>query len=160
MKIAALTGRDNYFEDFKVGSVIEHWRGKTVGELENVGITNIVMNTAQVHFNEDIGARDPNRKGRVVYGGVTMSIVIGLASQDTSENALADLGLDKIRFPTMVSHGDTLYAYSEVLEAKDADQPDAGIVRFKHWGVNQKRELVFEGERIVLVKRRSHWGER
>ena len=34
-------------------------------------------------------------------------------------------------------HGDTLYAYSEVLEAEDADRADAGIVTFRHYGVNQ-----------------------
>ena len=37
------------------------------------------------------------------------------------------------------------------------EQPDAGIVTFKHWGVNQKDEVVFEGERRVLIKRRSHF---
>ena len=49
---------------------------------------------------------------------------------------------------------------SEVLEKEDARQPDAGIVRFRHYGVNQDDKHVFEGERIVLIKRRSHWGDR
>ncbi len=44
-------------------------------------------------------------------------------------------------------HGDTLYAFTEVLAKTDAERPDAGIVTFKHWGVNQKDEVVFEGER-------------
>ena len=48
----SLTGRDNYFEDFNLGDVYEHARGKTVGGLDNVLITNLVMNTAQAHFNE------------------------------------------------------------------------------------------------------------
>ncbi len=47
----SLTGRDNYFEDFNRGDVFEHARGKTVGEIDNVLITNLVMNTAQGHFN-------------------------------------------------------------------------------------------------------------
>lgn len=159
MKVSALTGKHNYFEDFQPGMVMEHWRGKTVGEVENVQITNLVMNTAQAHFNEDLMSRDP-RKHRIVYGGVTASIVIGLASQDTAENALAELGMDKIRFQAPVFHGDTLYAFTEVLEVKDGDRADAGEVRLKHWGINQKREPVFEGERRVLIKRRSHWGDK
>jgi acyl dehydratase len=53
--------------------------------------------------------------------------------------------------------GDTLTAYSEVLEVRDGDREDAGIVRFKHWGLTQDGVVVFEGEREVLVKRRSHW---
>ena len=32
----SLTGRDNYFENFAVGDVYEHARGKTVGEIDNV----------------------------------------------------------------------------------------------------------------------------
>ncbi len=46
------------------------------------------------------------------------------------------------------------------LETKDADRPDAGIIRFKHYGVNQDGKQIFEGERTVLMKRRSHWGDK
>jgi hypothetical protein len=88
--------------------------------------------------------------------------------QDTGEQALAELALDKIRFRTPVIHGDTLYAFSQVLEtagfdAVAAGRPDlaryrpeeAGVVLFRHWGVNDRGEVVFEGERRVLLKRRS-----
>ena len=61
---------------------------------------------------------------------------------------------------TPVHHGDTLYAFTEVLEKTDADRTDAGIVRFKHFGINQHDKLVYEGERTVLMKRRSAWGDR
>ena len=155
-KLASLTSHDNYFEDFEVGQTIRHARGKTVTELENVNITNMVMNTAQGHFNLDLMQKTP--LGKILsYGGVNFSIVLGLATQDTVENALAETGLDKIRLRTMVFHGDTLYAYSRVLEKRDSDREDAGIVVFKHWGVNQNRELVAEMERTALIKRKSHW---
>ncbi len=163
----SLSGRDNYFEDFNVGDVFEHARGKTVGELENVLITNLVLNTAQGHFNEHQMA-STQLGHRITFGGVTASLVIGLAMEDTGEQAVAELGLDKIRFRTPVLHGDTLYAFSEVLEkryfdASAAGRPDltglraaeVGEVRFRHWGVNDKGQVVFEGERRVLLKRRS-----
>jgi len=156
MTTQQLTGTDNYFEDFVPGTVMRHARGKTVEALENVLITNLVMNTAQGHFNEH--AMKNSRFGqRITFGGVTLSLIIGLAAQDTAENALAELGLDKIRLSAPVFHGDTLYAFSEVLASGPADRPDAGIVTFRHWGVNQDEKVVFEGERRVLVKRRSHW---
>lgn len=157
--LAALTSTDNYFEDFEVGQTIRHIRGKTVTALENVGITNMVMNTAQGHFNEHLMAMTPF--GKILsYGGVNFSIVLGLASQDTIENALCELGLDNIRLKTPVHHGDTLYAYSRVLEKRDAEQDDAGIVVFQHWGVNQDDKIVAEIERAALIKRRSHWGSK
>ena len=159
MTTQQLTGRDNYFEDFVPGTVMRHARGKTVEALENVLITNLVMNTAQGHFNEH--AMENSRFGqRITFGGVTLSLIIGLAAQDTAENALAELGLDHIRFSAPVFHGDTLYAFSEVLASGPADRPDAGIVTFRHWGINQNEKVVFEGERRVLVKRRSHWADK
>lgn len=157
----ALTGNDNYFENFTAGQVIRHARGKTMTEQDNVGTTLMVLNTAEGHFNEH--AMQKNAMGRagwdkrVQFGGVTIAMVIGLAMQDTGENALSELGLDKIRLKSPVFHGDTLYAYTEVLSTTAADRPDAGIVTFKHYGVNQNDEVVFEGERRVLIKRKSHF---
>jgi itaconyl-CoA hydratase len=157
----SLTGAHNYFEDFVVGEVMRHARGKTMCEQDNVGITLMVLNTAEGHFNEDVmqraglGGRAWNQ--RLQFGGVTIAMVIGLAMQDTGENALAELSLDKIRLKSPVFHGDTLYAFTEVLGKEDAAQADGGIVTFKHWGVNQKDAVVFEGERRVLIKRRSHY---
>ena len=151
----ALTGTSNYFEDFVPGQKLRHVRGKTMCEHDNVGITLQVMNTAQAHFNEH--SMQGTYGKRLQFGGVTIAMVIGLAMQDTGENALAELGLDKIRLKTPVFHGDTLYAYTEVLQTRDSDREDAGEVRFRHLGVNQNDEVVFEGERLALIKRRAHY---
>jgi itaconyl-CoA hydratase len=159
VKLSGLTGKANYFEDFKVGEVIRHARGKTVEGLENVLITNMVMNTAQSHFNEH-AMKGSQYGGRLSYGGVNFSLCMGLAMQDCGENALAELGMDNVRLMNPVVHGDTLYAYSEVLSVEDAEQPDAGVVTFRHYGVNQDDKQVFQGDRRMLIKRRSHWGDR
>lgn len=157
--LTRLTSADNFFEDFEVGQTIRHARGKTVTNLENVNFTNMVMNTAQGHFNEDMMSKTP--LGTVIsYGGVNFSIVLGLSSQDTVENALAETGLDRIKLRHPVVHGDTIYAYSRVLEKRDADQEDAGIVVFQHWGINQDDQIVAELQRTALIKRRSHWEDK
>ena len=158
-EIAALTSPDNYFEDFEVGQVIKHCRGKDISNLENVYITHMVMNTAQAHFNTDMMKGTPIRE-ILSYGGVNFSVVLGLASQDCIENALTEIGLDKIKLTSGVRHDDTLYAYTEVLEKRDSDQDDAGIVVFKHYGVNQYDTIVAEVERTALIKRKSHWAEK
>ena len=158
-QLAELTSPDNYFEDFEVGQTIRHARGKTVTNLENVNITNLVMNTAQGHFNEHMMSKSP--LGTVIsYGGVNFSLVLGLASQDTVENALAEVGLDNIRLKYPVIHGDTIYAYSRVLFKEDSDREDAGFITFQHWGINQDDKLIAEVQRKALIKRRSHWIER
>lgn len=154
--LASLTGKDNYFEDFVVGDTFQHARGKTVTEMDGVLLTNMVMNTAQGHFNEDQMSRSPQGQ-RIIFGGVTISMAIGLAMQDTGEQALAEIGLNHLRLRSPVFHGDTLYVSSEVLETSGGDREDAGVVRFAHRATNQRGEVVFEGERAVLLKRRSHW---
>ncbi len=164
----ALTGNDNYFEDFEPGQVMRHARGKTMCEQDNVGITLQVLNTAEAHFNEDVmqknaasaGVGRPGWDRRVQFGGVTISMVIGMAMQDTGENAVKELSLTGIRLKSPVFHGDTLYAYTEVLGTEDGDGEDSGIVRFRHYGVNQNDQVVFEGERRVLIKRRSHYRQK
>lgn len=163
VELSMLTGKSNFFEDFAVGDVYEHARGKTVEGLENVLITNLVLNTAQAHFNEDF-AQSLEQKHRITFGGVTASIIIGLAMQDTGENAVEEVGLDQVRFRVPVLHGDTLYAFTAVVNKEDepADSrghQNVGLVHFRHWGVNQRGETVFEGERRVLLKKRAFVAE-
>jgi len=136
-----------FYEDFEVGDSFRHARGKTVTELEGVLLTHLVLNTAQAHFNEDFMRE---QGGTIVFGGVVAAVVIGLATQDTAENAVRELGLDKVRFKAPVRHGDTLYAVTEVLA-----KGDTGEVTFKHTGVNQAGVEVFECQRRVLLKRRA-----
>ena len=149
-----LTGRGNYCEDFEVGDRYRHARGTTVGEAEGQVLTKLVMNTAQAHFNEHAMEGGPYGK-RLVFGLITASIVIGLATQDCAEQAIAELALDKLRFTAPAFHGDTLYAYTEVLAKDDGERPDAGVVRFRHTGVKGDGTVVFEGERTALIRRRE-----
>lgn len=154
---AALTAPDTYFEDYSVGQQFRHARGKTVGELENVLLTNLVMNTASAHFDEHV-MQNHTVGERVVFGGVTASIVIGLASQDVSENCMAELALDAMRLAAPVVHGDTLYAYTSI-SGVNADEPDSGVIKCHHWGVNQRGETVFEADRTLRVRRRTRNAE-
>jgi acyl dehydratase len=152
---AALTSDGSYFEDFPVGRRIRHARGATIDEVENNMLSKLVMNTAQGHWNEHAMPGHPWGSGRIVFGLITGSLVFGLASQDTGENALAEVGCTGLRFVSPVYHGDTIYAFTEVLAADPSPEyDDAGIVQFKHWGLTHEDRLVFEGERTALIKRR------
>ena len=95
MKLSSLTGTGNYFEDFQVGQRMKHFRAATIDEVENNFISKQVMNTAQAHWNEEAMKGSPLGEGRLVFGLITGSITVGLASQDTAENAIAEVGIDK-----------------------------------------------------------------
>lgn len=153
------TSNHNYYEDFEVGTVYEHTRGKTMTEMDGVLLTNLVLNTAQGHFNED-RMKDSEFGQRIVYGGVNLSLVCGIASEDISENAITELAYDDVQFTTPVFHGDTLYAESEVLDKRDSDErPDAGVVTFRVRGFNQDDEQVLGATKKILVKKRAYFGD-
>lgn len=143
-----------YFEDFNVGEAFDHLRGKTVGDVEGVLLTNLVMNTAQSHFNEDFMSKTPFGT-RLVFGGVTASLVIGLAMEDTGGSAVMELSIERMRFPAPVHYGDTLYALSLVLSKEETPGETTGVVAFRHYGVNQAGTTVFEGERRALFRKRE-----
>ncbi len=151
--MSGLTGNDNRFEDFTVGRTMRHTRGKTIGELENVLITNLVMNTADAHFNEARMQTHPVGT-RIVFGGITASLVVGLASQDASDSLLEDRGIENLRLLTPVVHGDTITAATEVIAVEPIDET-RGLVRLHHWGLNQNGQIVAELDRTIVVATRA-----
>lgn len=152
-----LTGNHNYFEDFSVGEKIKHRRGRTVDATENTYFTLTTLNTASPHFNkhEMETFLDGQFPERLVNGGFTICVVVGLTTQDVAENAIGDLSYNNIRMLKSVHPGDTLYARSEILELRESDErEDAGILRYQFEGVNQRDEPVVTGERTILLRKR------
>jgi itaconyl-CoA hydratase len=151
-----LLSATGYFEDFPVGRRMRHARAATIDEVEGGFVAKQSMNTAQAHFNEHLRIGDEFGDGRLVFGLATASLVYGLVSADTAEHVVAELGWDKMKFRAPVHHGDSIEAFSEVLERTEhPDRPEAGVIRFRHWGRRHDSVVVFEGERIVLIQRRE-----
>lgn len=154
----SITSDHNYFEDFHVGQRVTHRRGRTVTAHGNTYFTHTTMNTGAAHFDKHLmraylGRRFPERR---VNGGYTLSLVVGLTTQDMAENAIQELGYDRIRSLRAVHPDDTLYAQSEVLSLDDSPvRQDAGILRYRFEAFNQNNDKIFEGERILLIKKRA-----
>lgn len=156
MTLGSMTGSDTWFEDFQPGQRIRHARAVTIDAITGSFMAKSVMNTAQVHWNDQAERDDALGPGFVVFGMITASTVLGLASQDTTENAIRELSYDDFRFLAPVYQGDTLSAFSEVVTVEPhPEQDDVGIVEFVHWGLNQADTVVFRGLRRVLVRRRN-----
>lgn len=154
--LTRLAGPDGFFEDFAAGRQMRHVRSATITDIENNQLSKQMMNTAQGHWNEH-----SMPEGRLVFGLVTGSVVMGLASQDTMSQALAEVAVDDLAFLAPVRQGTTLSAFTEVISTHDdPEHEDAGLVTFQHFGVDQTGRLVFRGRRTVRIKRRSHWATR
>jgi acyl dehydratase len=144
-----------YFEDFTVGDVYRHAHGRTITETDNTWFTLLTNNTHDIHFNADYASR--TEFGRpLVVSTLTLAIVTGLSVPDVSQNAVANLGWDDVKLTAPVFAGDTIYAESEVLEARPSrSRPGQGLVRVRTRGFNQRDETVITCERTVLVYTRA-----
>jgi itaconyl-CoA hydratase len=144
-----------FFEDFAVGDVYEHPGGRTISEADNTWFTLLTMNTHPLHFDAEYGKH--TEFGRcLVNSTLTLSIVVGMSVTDVSVNAVANLGWDEVRLPHPLFAGDTLYAESEVLEARESrSRPNAGIVTVFTRGFNQHGDVVISFKRSALIYRRG-----
>jgi itaconyl-CoA hydratase len=147
--------RGRFFEDFPVGDVYRHAMGRTLSETDNTWFTLLTCNTNEIHFNADYAAH--TEFGRPLMNScLTLSLVTGLSVDDISRNIVANLGWDKVTLPAPVFAGDTIYAESEVLEARASkSRPGQGIVRVRTKGYRQDGTVVIEFERTVLVHSRQ-----
>ncbi len=152
MAADTVTGDDSWFEDFAPGQRIRHARAATIDAVSGAFLAKSAMNTAQVHWNDRAERADTLGPGFVVFGMLSASTVLGLAGQDTIENAVGELRYDDFRFMAPVYQGDTLQAYTEVLRTEVRPGEGVGEVEFLHWGVNQHDRPVFRGRRTALVR--------
>ncbi|WP_037077216.1 MaoC family dehydratase [Pseudonocardia spinosispora] len=153
MSARAVSGR--WFEDLAVGTVVQHATRRTVTETDNVLFTTMTMNPAPLHLDHDYAAGTEFGKP-LVNSMFTLALVVGLSVPElTLGTIVAQLGIDDVRFPAPVFHGDTVRVETEVVSARESkSRPDAGLVVFEHRAHNQRDELICQARRTGLMYRR------
>ncbi len=148
--------RGRVFEDFEVGDVYVHPLGRTVTTTDNLWFTLLTQNTNPLHFDHAYAAQTEFKRP-LVDSTFTLALVTGQSVGDLSQNALANLGWENVRLPHPVFEGDTIYARSEILEARASrSRPHVGIVRVRTTGVNQDGTPVIEFTRAFMVYKRGY----
>jgi len=145
-----------YFEDLEVGQRIQHPRGRTITEMDNVLFSALTMNTQPLHLDEEF-SKHTQFGQRIVHGLFTAALVVGISVPDLTEGTIvANLGYEKMMHPAPVFHGDTISAETEVLEKREStSKPDRGIVRLRQIGRKQDGTIVVELERTVMFLKRK-----
>lgn len=144
-----------YFEDFQVGDVYEHRPGKTVTEYDNHLFTLLTLNTHPMHFDAEF-AKASEFGRNLVVSPYTLALLIGMSVTDCSQKAIANLGMDEVKFTAPVFAGDTLYSESEVLAKRESkSRPGQGIVTIRTSGKNQRGETVCTFVRNMLIPGRG-----
>ncbi|MEO1407765.1 MAG: MaoC family dehydratase, partial [Pseudomonadota bacterium] len=86
----------------------------------------------------------------------TLALLIGMSVTDCSQKAIANLGMDEVKFTAPVFAGDTLYAESEVLGKRESkSRPGQGIVTIVTRGHNQDGTMVCTFKRNMLIPARG-----
>jgi len=145
-----------YLEDFAVGDVYEHRPGRTISEADNTWFTLLTMNQHPLHF--DFAYAEKSEFGKpLVNSCLTLSIVAGMSVSDLSQKAIGNLGWDNIKLMAPVFIGDTIYAWSEVLEVRESkSRPTQGVVTCKTVGHKADGTEFMSYERAMLVPKRGH----
>ncbi len=148
-----------FLEELTPGVTFTHRIGRTITEADNTFFCAITMNPQPLHLDAHAAAGSEFGQ-RIVNGLLTLGLATGLTVADLTEGTLiANLGYDAVRHPHPMFHGDTLYVSTTVLDTRPSkSRPNAGIVRFKHTGVNQHGVVVIEFERTALLLRRDATG--
>ena len=144
-----------YFDEFSVGQVIDHPIRRTVTETDNVLVTTMTHNPAALHLDANY-MKDTEFGRPLVNSCFTLSLMIGISVNETTHlTAVANLGMDEMRFPKPVFYGDTLRIETEILELRESkSRPDNGIVTMEHRAYNQDDELVATCKRSALMLRK------
>lgn len=177
------TGPDTYFEDFQPGHTFGHKNMRTITD-EHIPWTYRMGNTHPLHYDKiySTGLSGKMSGEPIVYGGLVFAWLIGLASRDTTENMLWDLGYTEGYHTQPAVSGDTVGSITRILSAEEGPVPGTGIIHSQFIGVknmkttevldkygedlfikeNNKKDLgkekipekIFEIERKTLIKKR------
>lgn len=119
-------GETHRWGDYAVGERIDHVDGITVEEAEHMLATRLWQNTAKVHF--DRTQREDGK--RLIYGGHVISLARTLSFNGLA-NAQVIVALNAGAHANPCFAGDTVRAWSEVLDKAPTAAPGVGAIRLR-----------------------------
>lgn len=139
-----------YLDECAPGQVFVHPRGYSFERGNMAGFARTYMQTNPLYLNTDY-ARAHGFKDLLASPQMVFNVTLSLGVQNDSEKAIANLGYYDVQFLQPVYAGDTLHAFTKVLERKDRGADKPGIVRIRTVGVNQHQQIVLQYERKIMV---------
>ena len=139
-----------YLDELEPGQVFEHPRGFTFTATNMLGFARTFMQANPLYLNRqyacDIGFPDLLASPQMVF-----NVTLSLGVQNDSEKAIANLGYYQVQFIRPVYPGDTLRAFTKVLERKDRGPDKPGITLIRTVGINQDDAVVLQYDRKIMV---------
>ena len=127
-----LAGERHRLGDYRIGEKIDHVDGVTIEEAEHMIATRLWQNTAKVHFDATFRADGK----RLIYGGHVISMARALSFNGLA-NAQIIVALNGGAHANPCFAGDTVKAWSEVLDTAPTTAPGVGAIRLRLVAVKQ-----------------------
>ena len=119
-------GEPHRLGDYAVGEIIDHVDGVTIEEAEHMMATRLWQNTSKTHFDAT-----PRADGkRLIYGGHVMSMARALSFNGLA-NAQCIVAINGGSHTNPCFAGDTVRAWSEVLDIAETPAPGVGAIRLR-----------------------------
>jgi 2-methylfumaryl-CoA hydratase len=148
------TNPGNYFEDFKVGQILQHATPRTI-TAGDVAVYNSLYGPRFAVQSSDAFAKGIGYPRSPVDDLIVFHTVFGKSVPDISLNAIANLGYAECQFLQAIFPGDTLSANSEVIGLRENSNRTSGVVYVRTAGKNQNGATVLEFVRWVMVRKRD-----
>jgi len=147
--------RPLYFEDLTVGMRFETSR-RTITETDLVNFSGVSGDFNPLHTDEEF-ARSTSYGRRIAHGALVLSIATGLRQRTGvfEGTLMAFLEIRSWRFLKPVFIGDTVRVTAEIRELRETSKPEHGVMVQHVQVLNQRDEVVEQGEFIGLIRRRG-----
>ena len=145
--------KGGFYEDLEVGASYTT-KSRTVTEADIVNFAGVSGDFNELHMSEEHAQKTPFGK-RIAHGMLGLSITTGLVQQLNLYNntVIAFLGLNwSFKGPILI--GDTVHAVQTIKSKRETKNPERGLVVLENKLFNQRGEVVQEGERTLMVRRK------
>lgn len=148
------SGQGLTFEDFEIGAKYTS-QARTVTEADVVAFAGLSGDFNPLHTDAEFAKNTPFGE-RIAHGMLVVAMATGMSNW-TGLFAGTTIALMEqvIRYKQAVKFGDTIRLEMEILEKKETSRPDRGVIRKAVRILNQRHEVVIDGEWTVLMKRRE-----
>ncbi len=139
-----------YLDELEPGQVFEHPRGFTFTRSNILDFARTYMQSnpqyLNAHYAIAAGFTDLPASPQMIF-----NVTLSLGVQNDSEKAIANLGYYDVQFLRPVYPGDTLRAYTQVLDRRDRGADKPGIATVRTVSINQTNDVVLQYQRKIMV---------
>ena len=149
---AAMKTIDRWFEDIEVGERRDTV-GRTITEADIVMFAGLSGDYNVLHTDAEFMKKTMFGE-RIAHGLLCLAIQSGLFTRATAPYATLGFGGLRWKFKAPVKIGDTIRLRAKVVEKKDLDKPDRGQITLDRTILNQRDEVVQQGQTDLVVQKR------